>query len=603
MAPPDGLLKNGHSSQVPILASTQSFGQYQYEESSNGYLSKKCKQKDKLTAVIGVGGRWQILTFVYLSGMVAWDATNMFNMKFSAYPVDYWCQRPVQYGHLSAAHWLNLSAPLSAVSVGQPFDRCHVFDLDWDGNITARPAESTPSRPCLSWEYDDSHFGQTVTQRWNLVCGPSAYLPRFAQSAFFLGNFLGVLSSGWMADRLGRRPVILAATLLSSIGCIVGSLAPNITVWIVSRFCVGATILPVNTIVRVFMAESTSAAVRPFLAAFNNLFCQMGTIGIALIVYLIPRTDHMELCTGLIGMAFLPLFYFLPESPRWLMATGKVDQANKVIRHICKVNNRPYRYVAQEEKILDRDESATQGCNCKKTVSLCDLFRLKGLRRNLVSMWLAWFGFSFGFYGMMYNTPATQSNVYLVFMMPAFGGIVNVLTYPFLQRKLGRKAMLTGPLVVSGILIITSATVVPREYTVTMVALSIVGTTICNGAFDTGYIYAKELFPTVLRSSALSAASGAARIGSLLTPLIGTLDTYSPTLPVAVFGVVVLAAGLQSVVLWPETAHTELADTLEEGEAMANTPNKWLHCCQQHQKTNRIPEVPTEQSFIEMSRI
>ena len=78
-----------------------------------------------------------------------------------------------------------------------------------------------------------------------------------------------------------------------------------------------------------------------------------------------------------------------------------------------------------------------------------------------------------------------------------------------------------------------------------MTTLSIVGTTLCNAAFDTGYIYAKELFPTILRTSALSAASAFARIGSLLTPLVATLDVYDPMLPVAVFGIVVLLAGLQ----------------------------------------------------------
>jgi OCT family organic anion transporter-like MFS transporter 7 len=79
-----------------------------------------------------------------------------------------------------------------------------------------------------------------------------------------------------------------------------------------------------------------------------------------------------------------------------------------------------------------------------------------------------------------------------------------------------------------------------------MTVLSIVGTTVCNAAFDTGYIYATELFPTVLRTTALSTASASARVGSLLTPLVGTLDTYDPMLPVACFGVVVLLAGLQA---------------------------------------------------------
>ena len=35
----------------------------------------------------------------------------------------------------------------------------------------------------------------------------------------------------------------------------------------------------------------------------------------------------------------------------------------------------------------------------------------------------------------------------------------------------------------------------------------------------------------------------------------------------------------QSIVLWPETANTELTDTLEEGEELAISKNKWMKCC------------------------
>ncbi len=69
--------------------------------------------------------------------------------------------------------------------------------------------------------------------------------------------------------------------------------------------------------------------------------------------------------------------------------------------------------------------------------------------------------------------------------------------------------------------------------------LSIAGTKFVSLAFDCGYIFTKELFPTVLRTSALSSASAAARIGSLLAPLIGALDSYDPNLPLALYGVVV----------------------------------------------------------------
>ena len=68
---------------------------------------------DPLINVIGTCGVWQISSFLYLSLMVAWDASHMFNMKFTTYTVDYWCEKPIQYRHLSNEAWLNISTPLN----------------------------------------------------------------------------------------------------------------------------------------------------------------------------------------------------------------------------------------------------------------------------------------------------------------------------------------------------------------------------------------------------------------------------------------------------------------------------------------------------------
>ena len=59
-----------------------------------------------------------------------------------------------------------------------------------------------------------------------------------------------------------------------------------------------------------------------------------------LIVYLMPDMGRMELTYGLLGAAFLPLFFILPESPKWLIAKGKIKEADAVIKHVCKWNNR-----------------------------------------------------------------------------------------------------------------------------------------------------------------------------------------------------------------------------------------------------------------------
>ena len=80
------------------------------------------------------------------------------------------------------------------------------------------------------------------------------------------------------------------------------------------------------------------------------------------------------------------------------------------------------------------------------------------------------------------------------------------------------------------------------------------------------YIFTLELYPTLYRTTALSMCSAAARIGSLMSPLIAMLDVVHPVLPLGVYGAIVLSAGISSILLWPETLHRNFTERLEECE-------------------------------------
>ena len=105
-----------------------------------------------------------------------------------------------------------------------------------------------------------------------------------------------------------------------------------------------------------------------------------------------------------------------------------------------------------------------------------------------------------------------------------------------------------------------------------------------------GYTFTKELFPTLLRTTALSTASAGARVGSLTSPFIAMLDTFHPVLPLLIYGIFVFTAGLWSVWIWPETNKINLPISLEECEKRAASPNKWLRfctkCCRKEPETD-----------------
>ena len=111
-----------------------------------------------------------------------------------------------------------------------------------------------------------------------------------------------------------------------------------------------------------------------------------------------------------------------------------------------------------------------------------------------------------------------------------------------------------------------------------VIILAWLGTCFCGMAFGMGYIFTLELFPTLYRTTALGMASAAARVGSLSSPLIAMLSVVHPVLPLGVYGAIVLAAGVSSILLWPETLNMNFTETLEESETLASSPNTWLKC-------------------------
>ena len=104
-----------------------------------------------------------------------------------------------------------------------------------------------------------------------------------------------------------------------------------------------------------------------------------------------------------------------------------------------------------------------------------------------------------GYFGLVYNTPAFDWNIYLVFVFPVFITIPLYLAQPLLENNLGRKAVLTSSLSLAGILLI-STLLVPKGLPV--IVLAWIGTISCSVAFGVGYTYTKELFPTPLRYTA-----------------------------------------------------------------------------------------------------
>ena len=144
------------------------------------------------------------------------------------------------------------------------------------------------------------------------------------------------------------------------------------------------------------------------------------------------------------------------------------------------------------------------------------LFRYRAIRRNSTIMLFCWFGFAMGYYGLMYNTPPFKANIYVVFIVPALIDIPLQLIQPYIENRFGRKPMMTFPLLIAGILLLTTMAlsngdVISNKWAI--IILAWVGTCCCGFSLSLGYLFTMELYPTLYRTTALSMASAGGKSG------------------------------------------------------------------------------------------
>jgi MFS transporter, putative metabolite:H+ symporter len=164
-----------------------------------------------------------------------------------------------------------------------------------------------------------------------------ATLPAVLGSSF-LGMFFGAMFMGAIADRIGRRPAFLINLGIYSLFTLAGSFSPNAITLIATRFFAGIGIGAQLPLSDAYLSEILPARVRGKLIslAYTIGFCGIPAVGLSARV-LVPLTflgvdgwRWMFVAGSVGGLVVWMLQRYVIESPRWLEAMGRTDEARSV---------------------------------------------------------------------------------------------------------------------------------------------------------------------------------------------------------------------------------------------------------------------------------
>jgi len=284
--------------------------------------------------------------------------------------------------------------------------------------------------------------------------------------------------------------------------------------------------------------------------------------------YSLPHWRGFLLLCFLLGLPMLCLQHLLLESPKWLGGLTRYEDAHAVLCQIAVLNGRQ----APPPPPLPR--AHTTGANAQNKdpemvehgilrVLLCD----PRISWRFLVMCFTWFALSLGYYGVSMNA----SNIGLsIFISNAVLGFVELPAYPLAlwlvkAGRAGRRGTVAGSLALGGGCCVLCAAV-PEDLFYVSLFLTFVGKASIAAGFGCVYLYSAELFPTDIRSRAISFQSLVARLGGMLAPIVADLGTVSRGLPFAIFGAPCIIAGALLCTL-PETAGTPLLGTIDDIKA------------------------------------
>jgi len=383
----------------------------------------------------------------------------------------------------------------------------------------------------------------------------------FSQGLLAIASTLGIVAAvipaGLLADRLGRKKILVIGTAWYSIFSFLCGFAPNPVTIIALRFVAGLGMGAVFPIPYAMAAELIPSHFRGAMTGILDSFLSFGYFLAPLLAFaLVPQLPINLGWRALFLIGGLPILYvpvlikWLPESPRWLQVKGRGDEANAVVSYLeHKVEDRIKTQLPQP--VIEENT----GVGKQKTPS-SNANILQGIyRKRTLMMWGAFSCILFVFYAIQTYTPTvlvkegySLGNAFLVTTLIVLASIPGKYFAAYCLEKFGRKPTLIAFTAIAAV----SAVLFGLAHTVALalifgVVLSFFGI----GVDPAIKIYGAEQYPTRIRETGVGMFEGCGRFfGGALAPFImsfilansGVIGSY-------IFVAVISLGGIAAVAL------------------------------------------------------
>mmetsp|Transcript_44655 Transcript_44655/g.83216 ORF Transcript_44655/g.83216 Transcript_44655/m.83216 type:complete len:474 (-) Transcript_44655:94-1515(-) len=391
-----------------------------------------------------------------------------------------------------------------------------------------------------------------------------------------LGSIIGECIWGAVADRIGRRPVFLMTVIVVVAAGIASACAPGPMVLCGTRFLVGFGYGGNIAVDFALLSEFLATEARGKHLFFVATFWPVGQLFTTLLAWsLIPHHGWRAFMACCALPSLLAAFSrpWIPESPRWLLTKGRVEEATQVLRDIAATNGK-----RPEEVGLPEGMQVTLANELSQLTGASGDDFYGGIMKLLsVDLWRTTLGVSifvsalnFAGYGITTFMPSFLEmkgipgrTIYATMTLNALSQFPGVFGSAALAPIYGRLTLIHVSLLCAGVSLLVFAYARDSVYVAICTCFA---SMFLESGWAIFHVYVPEAFPTELRASACGLLSATGSVFSMVAPFISAyfVERERPFYAILTFSAIVVSA---SVLTWNflhiETTDRDLQDKIK----------------------------------------
>jgi sugar porter (SP) family MFS transporter len=342
--------------------------------------------------------------------------------------------------------------------------------------------------------------------------GLTSFDKELLTSILLLGALIGALAAGRIADRVGRRPTVLGTAALFVAGVMLAAFSPDYGVLIAARVIIGIAVGSASMVVPLYIGETVPPRMRGALVSFNQLAITSGILASYLMDYGLASTQNWRLMFALAAIPAALMFIGMlvqRESPHWLIAQGREDEARTVLRRV------------REDADIESEIAEVRELSTTRT-GLRAVFHPAVRNVLTIGVLLAVFQQITGINTIIYYAPTLLSSAGFgnsaALLANVVNGAVNVLMTIVAIRlldRVGRRPLLLGGtagMALAMIVVATTFAIGASQLHGAIAYLAIAGLLLYTGSFAVGlgpvfWLLISEIYPVKIRGQAMSVAT------------------------------------------------------------------------------------------------